>query len=140
MWAGDVEESMPMAKLVFLDLYDRRLKRNIEPTPTSLEQILHLVPVSYQKKATPDRTEFGFIAQDVEKLFPQLVITGNEPSNTMSLNYVGLIAPIVKAMQDMKAANDNGFTNLKSDNDNLRHELEELREVVRGMKRVGARR
>ena len=43
----------------------------------------------------------------------------------MSLNYMGLIAPIVKAMQDMKAANDNEFTNLKSDNDNLRHELEE---------------
>lgn len=79
------------------------------------------------------------IAQDVEKLFPQLVITGNDPSNTMSLNYVGLIAPIVKAMQDMKAANDNGFTNLKSDNDNLRHELAELREVVRD-EAGGARR
>jgi endosialidase-like protein len=57
-----------------LDLSDRRLKQNIEPIPTSLEQILHLVPVSYQKKATPDRTEFGLIAQDVEKLFPQLVL------------------------------------------------------------------
>lgn len=49
---------------------------------------------------------------------------------TKSLNYIGMIAPVVKAMQELKAANDN-----------LRHELEELRVEVRELKSgVGYRR
>ena len=67
----------------------------------------------------PGQTEYGFIAQDVQPLFPTLVVTGNDPSKTLSLNYPGFIAPMVKAMQELKA-----------DNDNLRLEIQALRQEV----------
>jgi hypothetical protein len=48
-------------------------------------------------------TNFGFIAQQVQQLFPELVSTTSAttptPGGTLTLNYAGLIAPIVKAMQ-----------------------------------------
>jgi hypothetical protein len=62
-------------------------------------------------------------------LVPDLVVTGKDPSKTVSLNYIGLIAPTIKSVQELKA-----------DYDNLRAELNELREEVRGLKREGARR
>jgi len=71
----------------------------------------------------PAQTEYGFIAQDVQPLFPTLVVTGNDPSKTLSLNYPGFIAPMVKAMQELKA-----------DNDNVRRELNDLRKELRDLK------
>jgi hypothetical protein len=45
----------------------------------------------------------GFIAQQVQQLFPELVSTTSPtaltPDGTLTLNYGGLIAPIVKAIQ-----------------------------------------
>jgi hypothetical protein len=103
----------------FLDLSDRRLKQNIDPIPTSLGQIFHLVPVSYQKKPTP------------REAVPATGHCRQRPQQNDVAQLRGPHRTHRKAMQDMKAANDNEFTNLKSDNDNLRHELEELPEVVR---------
>jgi hypothetical protein len=51
----------------------------------------------------PAQTEYGFITQDVQPLFPNLVLAGKDSLRRLSLNYVGLIAPIVKAMQQPKA-------------------------------------
>jgi ATP-dependent protease HslVU (ClpYQ) ATPase subunit len=58
------------------------MKRDIQPLPTSLEQLLKLEPVSYVKVNTPGQTEFGFIAQDVETIYPALVATAKDPSAT----------------------------------------------------------
>jgi hypothetical protein len=113
---------------IVLDLSDRRLKSNIRKLPTSLEAMLRLNPVSFSMKDNPRQREYGFIAQEVEPLFPELVVTGSDASKTLSLNYPGFIAPMVKAMQELKA-----------DNDDLRRELQELREEVRGIKRTGTR-
>jgi hypothetical protein len=65
---------------------------------------------------SPGQTEFGFVAQDVEKVFPALVLAGKDRARTLSLSCVGMIAPMVKATQELKA-----------DNDNLRKDLDELR-------------
>ena len=35
-------------------------------------------------------------------IFPNLVTTENDPSKTMSLDYIGLIAPTIKAEQESK--------------------------------------
>lgn len=47
--------------------------------------------------------ELGFIAQDVEPVFPHLE---GESNGTKSLNYVGMIAPLVQAVQELKAENE----------------------------------
>ena len=65
-----------------------RLKR-WRPSPTPIDQ--------------PDQgTNLGFIAQAVQAIFPELVsvtpATALTPSGTFTLNYVGLISPIVAAI------------------------------------------
>jgi hypothetical protein len=86
---------------------DERLKTNIQSlgASSSLSLIDSLNPVTFNwidpnKGTTP---QLGFIAQQVLPLFPNLVSTSSPtaltPDGTLSLNYIGLISPIVSAMQ-----------------------------------------
>jgi len=90
---------------------DRRLKANIQglDASTSLAAINSLSPVAYDW-LDPEKggvRQYGFIAQDVQKVFPNLVSTTSPttltPDGTLGLNYLGLIAPIVKAVQQLAA-------------------------------------
>ncbi len=88
---------------------DRRLKTNIQPldASSSLSAIDALNPVSFNwiNGIFGDGGQLGFIAQDVQKLFPQLVSTTSPtaytPGGTLGLNYIDLIAPIVGAIQEL---------------------------------------
>jgi hypothetical protein len=89
---------------------DERIKTNITSldATTSLALISNLNPVSYTRSDQPqDGTTLGFIAQEVQRLFPELVIrsgaTALTPDGTLILNYTGLIAPITKALQALSA-------------------------------------
>jgi len=84
---------------------DQRLKTNIAPldASSSLAAIEALTPVSYTRIDQPEQgTNFGFIAQAVQAIFPELVsvtpATALTPDGTFTLNYVGLISPIVAAI------------------------------------------
>lgn len=88
---------------------DQRLKTNIQSldASSSVAAIEALNPVSYSwieptKGGIP---QYGFIAQDVQKVFPNLVAitspTPLTPDGTLSLNYNGFIAPLVAAVQNI---------------------------------------
>jgi hypothetical protein len=90
---------------------DQRLKTNIQSldASSSLSLIDALNPVSFNwidpnKGTTP---QVGFIAQQVQPIFPNLVSTTSAtaltPNGTLSLNYIGLISPIVAAIQALSA-------------------------------------
>ena len=56
---------------------DQRLKENITPLGSTLEKILQLRPVMWRwKDDKNDSRHLGFIAQDVEKILPELVSEG----------------------------------------------------------------
>ena len=138
---------------------DERLKKDVTSLDDSaLDSLMMLRPVSYhwkdEKKGT--RLEYGFIAQEVEKVLPNLVgevkpTTDAEKAESgggmlKTMQYEGLISPLVKAVQELKAANDN----LKADNDNLRTELhqtiesqdkqlEEMRREIQELKAANSR-
>src|SRR5208337_2165790 len=87
---------------------DRRLKTNIASldASTTLSLVNQLNPVSYTRIDQPSQgTTLGFLAQEVQKLFPSLVTitdaTPLTPDGTLTLNYTGLIAPMVKAIQEV---------------------------------------
>lgn len=91
---------------------DRRLKSNILNSNLGLGFISKLRPVSYTRNNDKNqKTEYGFIAQEVEEL-----LKNNEAGNTgmiskdaegtYSLRYNDLIAPLVKAIQELKEEND----------------------------------
>jgi hypothetical protein len=58
---------------------------------------MQLTPVAYRRKDL-DKRSIGLIAQDVEKVYPQLVIKG---SDYLSLDYSKLVAPLIAAVQQL---------------------------------------
>lgn len=84
---------------------DRRLKKDIKPLTSSLEKILKLQGVSYHwkdpKKFGPGE-HIGFIAQEVEKVFPE-VINHDKAADIKSVSYQHLVAPVVEALKALFA-------------------------------------
>ena len=79
---------------------DITLKENIKPLESQLEIVSKLNPVSYNKIGFEDN-EVGFIAQEVEKLLPELV--REDKDGLKSLAYGNMNAILVKAIQELKA-------------------------------------
>ncbi len=107
---------------------DIRLKKNIKPLTDALANIMKIKPVSFVFKSN-DKKSMGVIAQDLEKIYPQLVMDG--PNGMKSVGYEGLIAPLIGSVQELKKENDR----LKSDlriqierQDKLEKEIERLRQ------------
>jgi hypothetical protein len=88
---------------------DQRLKTNIQSldASSSLTAIMHLDPVSFTwiDTAQDQTPRMGFIAQEVQKIFPELVSTTSAttrtPDGTLGLNYIGLIAPMVESIKEL---------------------------------------
>lgn len=88
---------------VTTDISDRRRKDGITPLPPALSRIMALKPVSFTMKDDADKQkEYGFIAQDVQDIYPALVNMADDADRTLSMNYIGLIAPLVKAVQEQQ--------------------------------------
>ena len=106
---------------------DARLKFSIKRVSGGLDAIMALKPVSFLWKTetknhrliTDEKRvarNYGFVAQDVQEVLPELVshIAGVDraervpepPGGFLSLDYNGLIAPLVAAVQEMKRAQD----------------------------------
>jgi hypothetical protein len=83
---------------------DVRYKKNIVPLDNALDSILTLRGVSYEwdKAKFPqqnfgDGKQMGMIAQEVEKVFPHLVMTA--PDGYKAVNYVGIVPILVEAVK-----------------------------------------
>ena len=93
---------------------DERLKENIKDLSWGLNEILQIKPVSYNwidDKANQGK-QYGFVAQDVQKVIPELVkefiIPANEELETEELVRLGLdkeaiFVGLVKAIQEQQA-------------------------------------
>ena len=96
------------------DMSDRRLKTNVKPIAGALYRIARLTPVRYDWR-NPNlhgaKSEAGFIAQEVEKVFPELVsdakcvgndcaLTGGKNIRTLALPFAfkGQITAAVKEL------------------------------------------
>jgi hypothetical protein len=87
---------------------DARLKRNIHSFTNGLDIVSKLNPVSYEKKASIadnnyNKTEIGFIAQDVQKILPQLVQEGRDANKTLALDYNSIIPILTRAIQEQQS-------------------------------------
>jgi len=86
---------------------DRRYKKNITPVTSALEKLSKLNPVNYDwridefpHKGFEDKKQWGFIAQELEKVMPELVKEDN--NGYLKLNYTGVIPLLTKAMQEQQ--------------------------------------
>ena len=84
----------------FTQTSDGRTKTNKEEIRSGLDAILRLKPQTYKKNG---KNESGFITQEVLGI-PELAHLVNVPENKdeyQSLNYIGLIAYLVSAVQEL---------------------------------------
>lgn len=89
---------------------DYTLKKDILDLPTALDKVLTLRPVSWNwKDATLDeQPEYGFIAQEVEKIFPELVYddTWTDGTTRKFIEAKKLLPHLVLAVQEQQALID----------------------------------
>ena len=88
---------------------DIRLKENIQTIDSALSKICRIQGVSFDwqdQDRYDDQSHLGVIAQQVEEVFPELVFTSDDEMQTKSVDYIGLIAPLVEAVKELKAQNE----------------------------------
>lgn len=117
-----------LANGTYLAPSDRRLKTDIEAISNGvLDKILKLNPVSYRyySEAADAKRSLGFLAQDVQAIFPELVgenLSHNGEKRYLALNYAGFGVLAVKAIQEQQVE----IENLKKENEWLRTKTESL--------------
>ena len=109
---------------------DARLKMNITPIEDSLNKILQINGVNYYWKDKAKRgpaLQLGVIAQDVEKVFPESVLTDAQGSK--SVLYTTLIAPIIESIKSLYkqiTAVDAKVQQLEVENTQLKEKVKEF--------------
>lgn len=88
---------------------DARFKTNITPIANPLEKVLALrgVHFNWNTSAFPqrmfsDKRTLGFIAQEVEKVLPEIVQTENTTEGYKSVQYDKVVALLVEAMKEQQ--------------------------------------
>jgi Skp family chaperone for outer membrane proteins len=105
---------------------DIRLKKNIRPLEGSLEKVLQLNGIRFDFKAEKgDKSgHIGFIAQDVEKVFPEIVTTGSD--GYKSIAYANLAPVLVEAIKSLKKENDALKETIKGQDNRLQKQEKDI--------------
>lgn len=100
---------------------DRRLKNDIKQITDALNKISQIEGVTYLMKDAGDQHQMGVIAQEVERVFPEAV--HKNENGYLSVNYSALVAPLIESVKQ-----------LKTEQDDLKAELAEIRRELASMK------
>ena len=85
----------------FDSLSDVNLKTNIKPFENALSKVEFINGVTFDWKEN-NKSSAGIIAQDVEKVFPELV----SQNDIKTVNYNGLIGVLIEAIKELKSEVD----------------------------------
>ena len=82
---------------------DMRIKKDIQPISSGLNEIANLNPVSYlmEDQTGDSKRNFGFIAQDIESVLPEVVNTPKTENDLYTLQYTSIIPVLTKAIQEL---------------------------------------
>ncbi len=90
---------------------DRRFKKDITPFDHLLDRVAALQPVHYFWRASEfpdrqfgDRRAYGLVAQDVEQVLPELVVTNDD--GYKAVDYSALPLLTIQAVKELKSEND----------------------------------
>lgn len=143
---GNTEITYAGVQVAWTITSDEKWKENIATSDLGLNFINALRPVSYVRKNDENKTtEYGFIAQELEKTLAEFEvlnagIINKDDQGMLSVRYNDLLAPMVKAIQELKAENEQlkaenkGATSeietIKSTNASLANRLEKLEQLL----------
>ncbi|HWT01845.1 MAG TPA: tail fiber domain-containing protein [Pyrinomonadaceae bacterium] len=82
---------------------DARLKQNVTNLNYGLNHLMRLRPVSWRWKNEPEgKPQMGLVAQEVERVLPELVMREADAAKPLGLNYMALLPVAVKAIQEQQ--------------------------------------
>lgn len=127
---------------------DARLKRSITAFPETLDKLIKLRPVhfywradEYKDRAFGAAQSFGLIAQEVERVLPELVTQDEQGLKAVRYNKLPLL--MLQAVKELKAEKDEEIAALKVENNKLKQQLkqqeERLRRLEAAMSKVGGK-
>lgn len=96
---GNISSNAYITSPFFYSESDISLKENIQPIDSALEKVLSLFGVSFDWKANKSKS-IGLIAQQVEKVVPEIVSTTNRGYKTVS--YDSVIPLLIEAIKEQQ--------------------------------------
>jgi len=87
---------------------DLSLKTNIQTIPNPIDKILQINGVTFNWREN-NKPSVGIIAQEIEKVFPELV----QGENPKTVNYNGLIGLLIEAVKEQQTEINNLKDKLK---------------------------
>jgi hypothetical protein len=81
---------------------DERLKSDITTIPDALSKVSEMRGVHYVRNET-GKNSSGVIAQELQKIAPELVLTAEDEMGTLSVNYGNITGYLIEAVKELKA-------------------------------------
>jgi hypothetical protein len=78
-----------------------KVKENIQPITGALDSMLQLNGVTYDRKDKSSKNEAGLIAEEVNKILPN-VVAKNADGEPEGINYTKLTAYLIEAVKELK--------------------------------------
>jgi hypothetical protein len=86
---------------------DRRLKTDITNIENALPKVMRMQGVHYKRNDIENAKEqIGVIAQDMETIVPEVVLTADDEMQTKSVDYGKLCAVLIESIKELKAEID----------------------------------
>jgi hypothetical protein len=95
-----------VGSVAYLTSSDRRLKKDISDFNGGLEMVLQMQPRHYVFKGSPDIPRVGFIAQELDDIFPEAVNgdeNGDPDTEPMMVDYSKLTPILTSSVQELHA-------------------------------------
>ncbi len=117
--------------LAFVQGSDERLKKDVVPLNTVLDKIMQLQAKTYHYKANNenDPRSYGFLAQDVQRLFPDFV-SENKADGMLGIAYGNFGVVAIKAIQEQQKE----IEALKKQNEIQQSQYAELKKEIESLK------
>ena len=124
----------------FIKHSDKRYKNKVNSLKNSIDKISKLRSVEYFYKnkeewVFDDRKQIGFIAQELQEVFPELVYTDNE--GFLSVDYVSLIPVLADGINVLSEEKDQYkelIEDVYEDNAQLSNQVNDMKEEVTAVK------
>jgi Chaperone of endosialidase len=123
---GSATVTVIQGQVAFTNVSDKRFKTDIRDIDAGLSFIRKLRPVSYQMKQGDGRTNWGFIAQEIEDLVGAnnaMLTIGQDSIRMLGLRYTDFLAPLTKSVQELLTK----IEMLENENRTLQTEVSNLR-------------
>ena len=120
---------------------DLKLKTNIQNVQNPLKLLTQVTGVTYDWESnhtalkSNKSKQIGFIAQDLEKVFPEIV--KEDANGIKAVNYIKIIPVIVEAIKEQQTQIEQQtelIDLLKNENNLLKGELDEIRKLLRELR------